>query len=275
MRRGICWAAAVCGVAAVLAPAGHAGAAGPVVRPGSSADGCTFGFLFATTGSPERGPRYIASAGHCFVPQGTERTWLPGTGPAVTSGGVRVGELQYAIWNQRVPNAGVLTGGPAIAEPDPALPPHADFALVRLDKEVAADPSVCHFGGPTGPDLPAPPETRVARFYGNGLGIGLVPQTGTRPLPARSGALREIGTPWATGLRAVLSGGDSGMPVLDADGRAVGTLSALGWPMGSDPAPVARLGPHVARAEAALDKRLRLLTAPLRPDASPAGSTAC
>ena len=88
------------------------------------------------------GSRYIGTAGHCILGESPiggdvgEESWAPGTGPVARDGdGNRIGEFAYAILQ------------------DPK-----DFALIRLDPGVAANPQMCHFGGPTGTntDQPAP-----------------------------------------------------------------------------------------------------------------------
>jgi hypothetical protein len=122
----------------VAAPVGLSPCSG--VRPGApvTTDSglCSLNFMFQ--GSD--GDRYMGTAGHCVLLDETtgpldfgnlpakEEVYPRGAGPeARDAGGARIGEFAYAI----------------LADPK-------DFALIRLDKGVSANPQMCHFGGPTG-----------------------------------------------------------------------------------------------------------------------------
>src|SRR5918995_2457545 len=123
----------------------------PGVRPGaivSSDKGqCTFNFLF--NGSDGR--QYIGTAGHCILGDSAigggdfgEESWAPGAGPeARDASGNRIGEFAYAILQ------------------DPK-----DFALIRLDPSVQANPGMCHFGGPTATNDQPPGGLVVLNHYG-------------------------------------------------------------------------------------------------------------
>ena len=220
----------------------------PGVRPGaivqSDTGSCTLNFLFA--GSDGR--RYIGTAGHCILGESPiggdvgEESWAPGTGPeARDADGARIGEFAYAILE------------------DPK-----DFALIRLDSGVQANPQMCHFGGPTGvnSDNPGVDSPTVLQYFGNGVGIGTV-------LPARSAI--ALGMPsddhvYAEGL--VLPG-DSGAGIISSDGRAVGVAVTTGLHTGgigtdgidAGLVGITRLAPQVDRAENVLGIGLTLQTA--------------
>jgi hypothetical protein len=248
----------------VLAGSNGAANAGPItVRPGTYANGCTLDFLF-TAGD---GNRYIGTAGHCFVDDGQEQSWPAGDGPTVTAGGQEIGHAVYAVWNQSALNPLPVEGDPTLAQ--------MDFALVRIDPSVASDPQVCHFGGPTGVNTDDASVATVVHYYGNGEGIGMIQETGTLVLPARTGIATGFEDARVLKLLGLISGGDSGMPIVDDEGRAVGLLSHLGSPVGSFPIPVSRLAPHVQRAEEVLGLTLTLQTARLTPNALPIGTDPC
>ena len=221
----------------------------PGVRPGaiveSDAGSCTLNFLFAGGD----GRRYIGTAGHCILgdsPIGGdvgEQAWSVGTGPeARDAAGNRIGEFAYAILQ------------------DPK-----DFALIRLDAGVAANPQMCHFGGPTGinTDTPGLDSPTVLQYFGNGVGIGTV-------LPARSAI--ALGMPSADHVYAegLVLPGDSGSGIISDDGRAVGVAVTTGIHTGSIGTSgldagligITRLAPQVARAQSVLGVGLTLQTAP-------------
>lgn len=249
------------------APPVGAGAC-PGVRPGgrvlSTIGDCTFNFLFR---APD-GTRYIGTAGHCVDPGPAsnadsnpdgngrlERVWSWGSGPvAKEPNGHRIGEFAYAIVN-----------------------PPKDFALIRLDPDVAASPEMCHFGAPRGVYTTNSPSAVVLQYYGNGEGIENV-------APARTGV--ALGTPspdhiYAAGLALP---GDSGAGVMTADGLAVGVvitfgLLGFGFDGGPHKAPtlhnlphadengvdlgtmgITRLAPQLARASEILGASLELVT---------------
>ena len=221
----------------------------PGVRPGaivqSDKGSCTFNFLFA--GSDGR--RYIGTAGHCILgdsPVGGdvgEQSWAPGTGPEARDGdGNRIGEFAYAILQ------------------DPK-----DFALIRIDEGVAADPQMCHFGGPTGinSDTPGLDSPTVLHYFGNGLAVGSV-------VPARSALALGMPDPDHVYAEGLVVPGDSGAGIISEDGRAVGVVVTTGvhsasvGTSGIDAGLVGitRIAPQLDRAEDVLGIGLTLETAP-------------
>jgi hypothetical protein len=115
----------------------------------------------------------------------------------------------------------------------------------------------------------------TVHYYGNGEPAGREQITNSRTLPARSGLVSDFSNPWWVPMLGVVGGGDSGMPVLDRRGHALGLLSHLGSPVGSNAIPVSRLAPHLARASKALHMRLSLQRAALTASAAPFGSDGC
>ena len=209
------------------------------VRPGatyvSGAETCTMGFVFA--GSDRR--RYVATAGHCaFAPDpatdpGATKTWKAGTGPVVKNAdGKQLGRFAYATMKG--------TWG--------------DFALIRLDNGVAASPQMCHFGGPTSLTTAVHGDAVQVHHYGNG--------TGPDGVPARTGvaALGLYRADYAF-FHGVAAPGDSGSPVIDENGAAVGILTDLTTPFTGNVG-VNRMAHHLADASRLLRIKLTLLTAP-------------
>lgn len=185
----------------------------PGVRPGSYAyiagsGTCTLGFLFV--GSD--GKRYISTAGHCvpalydpldpFASKPNEVSYPDQTGPEVQDlRGTPIGNVAY----------GHLGGT-------------HDFALIRLNLygQTNSNPQMCYFGGPTGVNTDINSSPMLLHHYGNGLGAG-------QSVPARS-ATAPFGLPSSSAVIATGLGisGDSGSPVIGADGRAIGLLVATG-----------------------------------------------
>ncbi|MEJ8279561.1 serine protease [Pseudonocardia spirodelae] len=181
---------------------------------------CTAGFVF-TAGDRT----FLAQAAHCggtgdetetdgctsaAVPLGTP-VRVHGRGGTVTA------TLAWSSWNTMQ----------ARGETDPDVCAYNDLALVELPAGSAADTgsAVPFFGGPAGVrTAPLAPGTPV---YGltNAPGPG-----GVRSVGARSGAVAgEVGGGWGHAVYAVQDGvaGESGSPLLDAEGRAIGVLSSL------------------------------------------------
>ena len=219
----------------VVAPIGTTSC--PGVHPGaevtSTLGPCTLNFIFTGTG----GERYIGTAGHCIVDEGTPSASLPAPGPVAFVDGQRVGEFVYAVHEQS-----------------------HDFALIRLDDGIAAWPALPHFGGPTGIYTDRSLTPVVLHHVGNGVVAGEVTKARSMVAPntfaSRSVAAMGLGL-W----------GDSGSPVISSDGRAVGVLihlTEVAIPSVGTSG-ISRLDYQLPFAEAALDTTLTLATAPLRP----------
>jgi hypothetical protein len=182
---------------------------------------CTLAFLFR--GSD--GFRYMATAGHCLL-AGTDEeevTFPAGTGPpARDASGALIGTFVYAVEQE-----------------------DRDFGLIRLQPEVPAEAQVCHFGGPTG----TAEETNLATLgrlvqYGQGRLFGEV-------VPARSEVVVASNDDLVLSAGAAAPG-DSGSPLLTADGRAVGVVVGTGpavlGVIGTGLVFSTRLGPQLRRA---------------------------
>ena len=206
---------------------------GALIRVGDSR--CTAGFLFQ--GSDRR--RYLATAGHCAYhpdpPENPGRTdvWRLNAGQVVTDAdGKQIGRFAYASVRGKV-----------------------DFALIRLDPKVVASPEMCHFGGPTGITTDVNVRDTLVRHYGHGSGMYF---------PARTGeAFWGLYHPDYVAFYGLASTGDSGGPVTDDKGKAVGLVTDLTTP-GTGNVGVNRLPANLAAAAKALRIRLTLLTAPVR-----------
>ena len=224
----------------------------PGVRPGAivqtESGVCTLNFMF----TDDAANRYMGTAGHCVLatsPVGGqdngEVSFAPGDGPEARDGlGNRIGDFVYAI------------------QQDPK-----DFALILLDDGVDASPQVCSFGGPTGLNDSRPTliEPTVLSSFGNPLGLG----TGITAKSFVALGMPSADHVFATGL--VLPG-DSGGPVVDGQGQAVGTVVSTGLHLGDSLVSlqgldvglvgITRLGPQLARAGDVIGANLELVTAP-------------
>lgn len=220
----------------------------PGVRPGALLEVpegfCTMNFLF----QGRKKARYIATAGHCVINEqtGGERVFAKGKGPIAKDGeGKPIGRFAYG--NLELDGDG-------------------DFALVKLFKSVKANPQMCHFGGPVSINRSTSPNSTQLSLYGNGTVIGEV-------LPARTLIGSGFRNPGHLNAVGAALPGDSGGPVTDGTGRAVGVLVVGGVlldSVGTDGLDggnigISRLGPQLERARQKLGGgRLQLKTAPLR-----------
>ena len=249
------FAAFVAFVPAVRAePAPFASVDAPGVHPGAflRVDGgfCTLGFLL--TGSD--GHRYMTTAGHCALPDPKPDTVFPKKQrPEAVVDDRRIGEVVYAVQDDQ-----------------------RDIALIRLDKKVEASPAVLHFGGPTELYTEHSTDPVTLHHVGNGVFVGAlwnasfagVGERDQRLINARTALAADTLSAYEVLATGVASVGDSGSPVLDDAGRAVGVLVNIGR-TGTDTGPVAagllelgRLDFQLAAAERVLGITLSLVTAP-------------
>jgi hypothetical protein len=147
----------------------------------------------------------------------------------------------------------------------------ADFALIRLDRDVPASPEMCHFGGPSGQNDDGGSNAVVLHHYGTGFltsRISVVPEgVGLgRVAPGRSAFAVGLDDPdWVLAFGTAIYG-DLGSPVISSDGRAVGLVVFAGVARSgthSGTLGIMRLGPQIARAEKRLRIGLELMTAPV------------
>ena len=216
---------------------------------------CTMNWIFR--GRNQR--LYGGSAGHCalfltgFQPQDPRRgmmVWTPGTGPSVS------------IRDPTNPAVNIKVGNFVYAKFDEVT--LEDFALFLIDRnaESLVNPQTCHFGGPTGILSEIVPITEPVGIDHVGNPEGLVNIY-------RKGIALGLPLEVAFSFFGVAATGDSGGPAQACDGRAVGLVNDIGQPQQST-GPVssgqivgARLLPALRSAEAALNDRFTLQTAPL------------
>ena len=239
------------------------------LQPGPYENSCTAGFLFRATSmrAPHRTSNFLTTAGHClFVDdKATEEVHLDGSGPPVTltalspTGaavpGRHLGSVVYAA--QTIP----------VTFPDANLPDFFDLGVVQLDQDVVVNPALCHFGGPTGLRRGTFDTPEQLHFYGEGNVSGFNRETGRVLLPGRSAPGSTAAHPNVVagasfGTPAPFTGGDSGAPIIDDQGRAVASLSGPYQP---------RLEMMIPRVEKVLGVKLTLLTAPVATGANPFG----
>ncbi len=191
---------------------------------------CTANFVFTDA----VGGVYVGYAAHCAgtgeatdtngcdvesLPLGTKVDFVRG-GSLVTNG-TRLGRgtLAYSSW-LAMDQAGTT---------DEATCAYNDFALVKVrDRDVSkVNPSVPHFGGPTGIDKNGTRGGESVYSYGNSsLRAGI-----SRLSPKTGYALGDVASDegWSHEVYTVTPGipGDSGSGFMTGRGKAVGTLSTV------------------------------------------------
>jgi hypothetical protein len=199
-----------------------ASAATAAVHPGvqvfTNGAQCTANFVFTDASNV-----YIGQAAHCSgtgsstATNGCTSASLPiGTQVEVT-GASKPGVMVYNSW---------LTMQ-ALHEADANTCQFNDLALVRLDPADVAkvNPSIPHWGGPTGLNAAG---TKLADFiysYGNSELRGGIAQLS----PKKGVSLGDAGAGWSHDVYTVTPGipGDSGSAFLDPTGKALGILSTV------------------------------------------------
>ncbi|TAL20091.1 MAG: serine protease [Frankiales bacterium] len=180
---------------------------------------CTANFVF-TDGT---GAVYLGQSAHCAGTGGATETdgCIAGSLPLGTrveiDGASQPGTLVYSSW----------LAMQAAKEKDANACAYNDFALVRLDPSDIGrtNPSVPVFGGPVGLDTDGTSVGEQVVTYGNSsLRFGLESTS-----PKRGVSLGDAFGGWTHTVYTVTPGipGDSGSGVLDAAGRAIGTLSTV------------------------------------------------
>jgi hypothetical protein len=185
---------------------------------------CTANFVF--TDSERR--VYLGYAAHCAGlggstqtngcqveshPYGTRVRF--GTGATLLTGGRTdgYGRLAYSSW--RSMRARNVTKANQCS--------YNDFALVRVGKRYRStvNPSVPHWGGPTGVDTGVSRGDDVYSYGSSSLRFGSTAKHGR--------VVRNQGHGWSHVVRTGSAGvpGDSGSGFVDAEGRAIGILSTL------------------------------------------------
>jgi hypothetical protein len=245
------------------APAATA-AVHPGVQMFTAGAQCTANFIF-TEGTDV----YIGYAAHCAGTGAATETdgclagSLPLGTPVDVTGATRPGTLVYSSW----------LAMQAVGEQDANTCAYNDLGLVRLDPADVGlvNPSIPHWGGPTGLNTTGNPAGANVYSYGNSelrLGVTLLsPKTGV--------SLGTGGGGWTHPVYTVTPGipGDSGSAFLDASGRATGVLSTLGLaplPLSNN---VGDLSREIAYAQAHGHAGLALVlgTEPFNPGQLPLG----
>ena len=221
---GVCLvalAASFAPTAAGSAPA-WAPAATATVHPGvqtvTAGGQCTANFVFYDATDV-----YIGQAAHCSGTGGntatngcTSGSHLLGT-PVTVTGASQPATMVYNSW---------LTMQ-ALGETDPDVCQYNDFALLRLDPADTGrvNPSIPHWGGPTGLNTSGTALLQHVYSYGNSsLRLGL-----TSLSPKKGISLGDAGEGWTHLVSTLTPGipGDSGSAFLDSAGRALGVLSTI------------------------------------------------
>jgi len=180
---------------------------------------CTANFIYTNASDVFIGyAAHCAGTGAATDTNGCTATTLP-LGTAVeVNGATQPGSLVYSSW----------IAMQAEGETDANTCEYNDFALVRLDPadHALVNPSVPHWGGPTGLNTTGNPALSRLFTYGNSsLRLGI-----TQLSPKTGFSLGTSGGGWTHPAYTITPGipGDSGSALLDAQGRASGVLSTLG-----------------------------------------------
>ena len=180
---------------------------------------CTANFIYTNGTDVLIGyAAHCAGTGAATDTNGCDAASLPLGTPVEIDGASQPGRLVYSSW---------LTMQGKATRPDADTCQYNDLALVKI---AAADvgkvnPSIPHWGGPTGTNTAGTAALSAVYSYGNSSlrqGIALLsPKTGVS-LGSTSGG-------WTHPVYTVTPGipGDSGSAMLDASGKAAGVLSTL------------------------------------------------
>jgi hypothetical protein len=189
----------------------------PGVQTDTAGGQCTANFIF-TAGSDV----YIGQAAHCASTGGQTDTdgclagSLPLGTPVTVEGASHPGTLAYSSWVTMQ----------ALGETDADTCAYNDLALVRLDPADVAkvNPTIPHWGGPTGVDTDGTAAGDRVYSYGNSsLRFGIT------QLSPKTGISLGSGGGWSHDVYTVSPGipGDSGSAFLSPSGQALGVLSTL------------------------------------------------
>jgi hypothetical protein len=205
------------GAAPTWAPAATA-AVHPGVQTLTNGAQCTANFIYTDASNV-----YIGQAAHCSSTgtstdtNGCTSGSLPiGTQVEVT-GASKPGTMVYNSW---------LTMQ-SLGETNADTCQYNDLALIRLDPSDVAkvNPSIPHWGGPTGLNTTGTAALDKVYSYGNSELRGGVTQLS----PKLGVSLGDDANGWTHTVYTVTPGipGDSGSAFLDANGRALGILSTV------------------------------------------------
>jgi hypothetical protein len=179
---------------------------------------CTANFVYTIGADVLIGyAAHCAGLGAATDTNGCTAPTLPLGTPVEIGGASQPGTLVYSSW------ASMQASG----ETDADTCAYNDLALVRIapDDVAKVNPSIPHWGGPTGLNTSGNPALSRVYSYGNSiLRFGL-----TQLSPKTGVSLGTTGGGWSHPTYTITPGvpGDSGSALLDAQGRASGVLSTL------------------------------------------------
>jgi hypothetical protein len=210
-------AAGSAGAAPTWAPAATA-AVHPGVQTFTNGAQCTANFIFTDASNV-----YIGQAAHCSSTGGQTDT------NGCTSGSLPVG-TQVEVTGASQPGTMVYNSWltmQSLGEVDANTCQYNDLALIKLDPSDVAkvNPSIPHWGGPTGVNTTGTAALDKVYSYGNSELRGGVTQLS----PKLGLSLGDDAGGWTHTVYTVTPGipGDSGSAFLDANGRALGILSTV------------------------------------------------
>lgn len=224
------------------------------IRPGARVVGgdCTSNFLFT---SLDRTRVYLGTAAHCVDGLGI--------GAPISVAGIEdAGRLAYCSWGTMA--EGRVAACPVDDDPQAAPENDNDLALVEIDPGLRhlVNPSVKGWGGPTGLATNASIGDNVLT-YGNSSARDAGDEAAPDPVDPREGYVCGV-EPWQVHVALVGPSvpGDSGSPVLDGSGRALGVMRSMGGdacPAGAENA-ATKLAPALVFMEEDTDLRVQLET---------------
>ena len=215
-RRIFAGLVAACAIA-IAAPAAASAQVHPGVMTYTDGAQCTANFIFQGGGNT-----YIGMAAHCAGTGGATETngcdagSLPLGTPVEINGATRPGTLAYSSW----------IAMQQANETDTNACEYNDFALVQIDPADVGRVSatVPGFGGPTGFGGPSATGADVYSYGNSSLRGGV-----TKLSPKQGKVVQTVGGGWSRTVYTVTPGipGDSGSGFMDAQGKAIGTLSTV------------------------------------------------
>jgi hypothetical protein len=209
------------GASQAVPSGGWAPAATATIHPGvmthTAGAQCTSNFIF-----DDGAATYIGQAAHCSGTgaatdtNGCTSASLPLGTKVTVDGAARPGTMVYNSWI-------TMQAG---HETNPDTCQYNDLALIKLDPADAAkvNPSVPHWGGPTGVGGPTAAGDQVYSYGNSSLRFGI-----TTLSPKTGSSLGSSAGGWTHTVYTVTPGipGDSGSGFLDATGKAIGVLSTV------------------------------------------------
>ena len=219
-RLGVALATVIALSAIAAGPSASAATNG--IHPGSqtytNGGQCTANFVFSDGTNT-----YLGQAAHCSSTgtntdtNGCTTQSLPLGTPVTILGANHPGTLAYNSW----------IAMQAAGETDPNACAYNDLALIKIDPADVGqvDPNIPHWGGPVGLNTTGTTSGDFVYSYGNSI----IRLDVTALSPKLGISQGDDGNGWTHVVSTVSPGipGDSGSAFLDANGKALGTLSTL------------------------------------------------